>query len=115
MYNLSIPAWARDLLANETAMIEFFWGFKLFTITPEQKRLTTGPILTEMTNNMKNKIRGNETRKLFFYSGHDIIQANIMNTLGIFEIHWPEPSSAILFELYFRNSTREYELQVRRQ
>jgi len=90
-------------------MAEYNFIYTTFSLTEEQKRLGTGPILTEMFQNMQRKINGKETRKFYYYSGHDINIANILNTFGLFDPpHPPEYSSALIFELYQRPNTQEY-------
>lgn len=38
--------------------------------------------------------------------------ASILNTLQVYDGHWPNFSSSILFELYYQNSSQEYILKV---
>jgi hypothetical protein len=110
--NLSIPTWAQELLSSKEKMDQVYWIFTSFTLTDEMKRLAAGPILSELTKNMRKKVNGTESRKLFYYSGHDIILGNILNTLGLFKLHWPTFSSCLIFELYLRNSSQDYVLKV---
>ena len=82
------------------------------TGTETLKRLTAGPILANMVSNMDAKVNGMENRKLFFYSGHDLTLANILNTIGAYDLHWPTFSASLMFELSYKNSSQEYIFQV---
>jgi len=87
-------------------------GFRFLTGTEKLKRLTGGPILTELVNNMGKKINGSLNQKLFLYLGHDMTISAILNTLGAFDTHWPTFSASLFIELFRKNSTGEHIIQV---
>ncbi|XP_012268382.2 venom acid phosphatase Acph-1-like [Athalia rosae] len=78
----------------------FFFGLQ--NGNDEIRRLYGGKLLRKITDDFKNVRDGTITdgRKLYLYSAHDINVAALLSTLGIWEAHMPQYSSAVITELW---------------
>ncbi|XP_055300680.1 testicular acid phosphatase homolog [Sitodiplosis mosellana] len=89
------------------------WHFKLESATPLLARLRSGFLLKEILEHFTQKI--NKTlqpdRSIFFYSAHDSTISYVLNSLGLFELHFPPFASSLHFELY-RTSKNEHYFQL---
>ncbi|XP_062547719.1 lysosomal acid phosphatase-like [Armigeres subalbatus] len=102
-FGLELPNWAHKIFPGPAR--EFLQAFLLsYSATPELKHIRGGAILTEYLKHMKAKRDGRRkyNQRLFFYSGHDLTQVNLFNSLGMEEqaMQRPELGSAIVFELH---------------
>lgn len=81
-------------------------SFSVNAYTPQLARLKSGNLLKEMLDRFKNKANGSlvPNRSLWVYSAHDTTVANILNTLGMFELHNPPYRACIMLELRLRNN-----------
>lgn len=86
-----MPEWVRSVLGTNGTM-EYIatFDFKTYTDTPQTARLKSGFLLKEILEHFSQKINSTLTpdRSLWFYSGHDITIANMLNGLGLFEVIW---------------------------
>ncbi|XP_058818898.1 lysosomal acid phosphatase-like isoform X2 [Topomyia yanbarensis] len=114
-FGLEQPGWASKVFPKRTQA--FMLGFLLsYTGNEELKRIRGGAILKEFLNKMTTvrdgKIR--IKRKMFFYSGHDLTQVSLFNSIGLIELvsRRPECGSAVVFELH-RSKMFWKDLEVR--
>jgi lysosomal acid phosphatase len=77
-------------------------AFTTNTHTPQLARLKTGPLLKEILTRSVNKTIGklSPNRAMWIYSAHDTTVANVLNTLGLFEMHNPPYRACIMIELH---------------
>lgn len=63
-------------------------SFATKTITPKLARLQGGFLLKDILDRFANKSKGilKPNRSMWVYSGHDTTVANLLNTLGLFEV-----------------------------
>ncbi|XP_035708250.1 testicular acid phosphatase homolog [Folsomia candida] len=95
--------------------------------TTEARRLTSGPILTELVGDMERRIFGGGlVPKMTSYSSHSTAVAALLGTLDIFEARHAPEASVVAVELhrfrgnnhvvriFFRNETNSppYELEL---
>ncbi|XP_043499148.1 venom acid phosphatase Acph-1-like isoform X2 [Polistes fuscatus] len=82
------------------------YAFKVANLNTKLKRLSGGPLLTKMVENMlasKNgKLKG---KKIYLYSGHETNIDSMLNVLNVYKPHIPQFSSAIILELLQTNQT----------
>lgn len=64
-------------------------SFATNTYTPQLARLKLGPLLKEILDRFVSKTvsKLNPDRSLWIYSAHDTTVANLLNTLGLFEVN----------------------------
>jgi len=97
-HNLTLPAFAEE---NWGRMIELGnVGMSIIASTKEQKRLKGGPLLGEMTNNMKQKMLGTDTRKMFAYSGHDATIVALLAAMEVYNDQVPPYAASVILELH---------------
>lgn len=107
-----IPKWAEEEI-KPGGVMEYIaaFDFVLYAATPELARFASGFLIKEIAENFSQKINGtlNPDRVLWLYSGHDYSITNALNSFGLFkEIHLPEYSSSLHFELYKTDSGDHY-------
>lgn len=84
-----MPDWTKTVYYTGSDMEWMaFHAFQLNTITPELARLKTGFLLRDILNRFEQKITGKLTpdRSLWIYSAHDITVANVLNSIGLFDV-----------------------------
>lgn len=87
------------------------YDFVLYAATPEMALFASGFLIKEIVDDFSQKVNAtlNPDRVLRLYSGHDYSITNALNSFGLFtEIHLPEYSSSIHFELYKADSGDHY-------
>ncbi|XP_055613821.1 lysosomal acid phosphatase-like [Uranotaenia lowii] len=102
-YGLALPEWVKRLFP--TKAIEYYKGIlKTYSSTPIMKRLRGGATLSEFLSKLKAKAAGNldPDRSIFLYSGHDLTQVSLLDSMGVLEQASEKPSfaSAVVFELH---------------
>ncbi|KXJ74856.1 hypothetical protein RP20_CCG012841 [Aedes albopictus] len=102
-FGLKQPSWAYKIYPDRARA--FLQGFLIsYSSTPELKHIRGGAILSEYLKKMKAKRDGTlrYSQRMFFYSGHDVTQVNLFNSLGMKKqtLQRPELGSAIVFELH---------------
>lgn len=119
LFNYTIPDWAKKVFPDKLK----YWSALSFTTscyTPELARLKTGPLFNEIVNYFYNRSSSQpNSRRLYVFSGHDTTIANVLNTLGAFDVQNPPYASTIIFEqrysganstfvnIYYKNSTND--------
>jgi len=96
--NYTLPEWTKTVYPEpmySAAALSFYTQ----TMTPILKRLKSGPLVKQMITHMKLKVAGSLDKNLWVYSAHDTTIANLLNTLGVFDIHRPPFTSCVLIEL----------------
>lgn len=87
--NTRLPDWAEKVV-EPNGIIERIAEshFKFNTATPELARLKSGFLIKEMMDRFTKKIFGTlePDRSLWLYSAHDETIANVLNSLGLFEV-----------------------------
>lgn len=64
------------------------------------RRLKGGPFVKKIVNDMKSKVDGKESRKLFMYAGHDSTITNLLGTMKVWDTQMPEYSIMTMIELH---------------
>ncbi|ODM94066.1 Lysosomal acid phosphatase [Orchesella cincta] len=105
-YNMTLPEWTTGVFGTEKVTNIALFYFQFLTYTYEMKRLRAGPLLAKLVGNM-NKTResvanpGNEeSKKMYFYSGHDHCISVVLDTLEMYDKKRPPFASALLLELH---------------
>lgn len=95
-----IPEWASEVFKSDSNFeyLAEYW-LKFNSGTTQLKRLKSGFLLKEILDRFQNKTAMTLTPdySLWIYSGHDITIANMLNSLGLFEVN----STAVLFNRIF--------------
>lgn len=118
LYNLTLPEWTKKVYPDGDMKWVAARSFATNTNTKTLARLKTGFLLRDIFERSKNKTMSllSPNRNMWVYSGHDTTIANILNTLGVFDLHSPPYRACILFELrlisdvpylkiFYKNST----------
>ncbi|XP_035669926.1 lysophosphatidic acid phosphatase type 6-like isoform X2 [Branchiostoma floridae] len=63
-------------------------------------RLSTGPVINLLTQNMQRAQNSENCHKLHLYSGHDTTLIPLLKALGIFDDRWPPYAAHVTLELY---------------
>ncbi|KAL3270630.1 hypothetical protein HHI36_021163 [Cryptolaemus montrouzieri] len=116
-FNFTLPPWTVNVFPKKMEYLSSL-SFAMDTYTTDLARLKTGPffnLITEHFKNVSGDFLGHHNhskedvwnRKFLIFSGHDTTIANILNSMGLFDLHSPPFASTILFELRrkFDNST----------
>ncbi|GBN96479.1 hypothetical protein AVEN_80444-1 [Araneus ventricosus] len=99
MHNLTIPEWV-DLYWEEIHEIAALI-FQSFTMSPLALRLRVGPLLQDLSQNMRKKINGDlPDLKVQMYFGHDINLAAVFLALNFTNMPRPPYCATLLFELH---------------
>ncbi|KAG4080083.1 hypothetical protein HA402_014523 [Bradysia odoriphaga] len=112
--NLPLPDWAEKAVEPNGVVERIAESqFKVNTATPEMARLKSGFLIKEMMERFTSKIFDDlePDRVLWLYSAHDETIANMLNSLGLFELHAPPFACSLHFELYKPNKNEHY-LQI---
>lgn len=88
-FHVRLPAWAEK--AIETGGIMDYiakFNFKLSSNTPQLARLKFGFLIKDILQHFSQKINSTlrPNRSLWLYSAHDYTIANVLNSLGLFEV-----------------------------
>ncbi|CAH1251439.1 ACP6 [Branchiostoma lanceolatum] len=63
-------------------------------------RLSTGPVIDLLTQNMLRAQNTENSHKLHLYSGHDTTLIPLLKALGVFDDRWPPYAAHVTVELY---------------
>lgn len=110
--NKRIPEWAEKEIKPGSIM-EYIsaFHFVLYADTPDMARFASGFLIKEIVDHFTQKASAtlSPDRALWLYSGHDYSITNALNSFGLFkDIHLPEYSSSLHFELYKTGSGDHY-------
>lgn len=110
--NYTLPNWTESVFPDKMHEVAAF-SFSLQAHTKKMQRLKSGPLLKEMIEHMDQKIKGKlePNRNLWVYSGHDTTVSNLLNTLGVLELHTPPFAATVLLELR-KNFNNEYSVTL---
>lgn len=83
-----MPEWTKKVYPGGDMQWVANRSFQVVTNTPELARLKTGFLIREILDRFTQKIEStlSPDRSLWIYSGHDTTVANVLNTLGLFEV-----------------------------
>lgn len=109
------PDWAAKVFPERARELMVHY-LQSYSATPELKQIRGGPILVEFLGKMK-AVRDRRVRfgrRIFFYSGHDLTQMCLFNSMDMKEqtLTRPECGSAVVFELH-KNKLLVDDLEVR--
>lgn len=120
LYNLTLPEWTKPVYPDGDMKWIATRSFATATNTKTLARLKTGFLLSEILDRFRNKTMGEllPNRSMWVYSAHDTTIANVLNTLGMFELHSPPYRACIMIELrlindvpyiqiFYKNTTNE--------
>lgn len=87
-FSNSLPDWTKSVYPSGDMKWIATRSFQTGTITPQLARLKSGFLLREILNRFTQKTKSKLTpnRSLWIYSAHDTTVANVLNTLGLFEV-----------------------------
>ncbi|KAK4877858.1 hypothetical protein RN001_010364 [Aquatica leii] len=103
LYNFTLPEWTKAVYPEPLKQWSDF-SFKTATYTTDLARLKTGPLLNEIAAHFTNATM-QHSKRFHMYSAHDTTIADILNTLGLFELHCPPYTATIFFELWVQNNS----------
>ncbi|XP_063241774.1 prostatic acid phosphatase-like [Bacillus rossius redtenbacheri] len=107
LYNLTLPSWVWSYYPNPLKNLHLFDEFITAAGTTELQRLSAGPMLKEIIENMQRKINGtlNPDRSLYVYSAHDSTIVNTLQALKVFNGILVPYASTVLTELRALNNS----------
>ena len=110
--NFTLPEWTKKVFPGGDMAWVSARSFATNTNTPELARLKTGFLLKEILQRFRNKTlhQLQPDRAMWVYSAHDTTVANLLNTLGLFELHGPPYRACIMLELHKHG--HDYSVQV---
>lgn len=86
-----LPKWAERAMMPESgfATATYSW-FKQTSATPGMQKFISGFLLREILDHFTQKTHStlSPDRSLWMYFGHDYTVANMMNSLGVFWVHY---------------------------
>ncbi|KAJ6635615.1 Testicular acid phosphatase like [Pseudolycoriella hygida] len=109
--HLALPDWAEKVMEpNGIAEHLAKLNFTLASANPQLARLKSGILIKEIMDRFTKKLFSalEPNRSLWLYSAHDDTISNILNSLGLFELHFPPTACSLHFELYKPNENQHY-------
>lgn len=106
-----LPDWANEVLKfNQTLEYLAAVWFEANTHTMEMKKLSGGYLIKEMLDHFKDKISSTlkPNRSLWIYSAHDATIANVLNSLGLFDVIYFQPFFFSIRTISIANPMRFY-------
>ncbi|XP_011310807.1 lysosomal acid phosphatase isoform X2 [Fopius arisanus] len=108
-HGLKLPEWTKKFYNDKMREIAAK-SLAIFTSNTLQRRLRGGPLLKEITDNMMRVRNGEDERKLYLYSAHDITLVNVLRAMGFTEeLFKPDYGAALIFELVLSEDLEEGE------
>ncbi|OXU17936.1 hypothetical protein TSAR_011002 [Trichomalopsis sarcophagae] len=102
--NLTMLPWMNDVLADERLIEMRRLYYEINSYTDLLKRLLSGFMLRKINEDMfEGSTNANFTRKITLYSGHDKNIIALLQSLKIYDGHFPDFTSALIFELWFHD------------
>ncbi|KAF3423947.1 hypothetical protein E2986_11795 [Frieseomelitta varia] len=110
---LKLPEWTskyynwqmREIAARSLA---------IFTSNTLQQRLRGGPLLKEILKHLQAFNNGQDTRRAYLYSAHDITLVNLLRTMGFTDEYFkPDYGSTIIFELHAASNSANTEIKLK--
>lgn len=53
-----------------------------------------------------------ENRKIILHSGHEFTVFTVMSALGVYDVHFPDYSSAVIIESKYDESLKDIQIKV---
>lgn len=80
--------WAEEALESGDLKYLATYFYRIFTHTTEMKKLRSGFLLKEILDRFKEKSQSllSPDRTMWMYFAHDTTIANVLNSLGLFEV-----------------------------
>lgn len=86
---LSLPSWAEEVMkpGSDFQYLALFY-FTIFSHTKEMKKFRSGYLLKEILDRSTNKTMStlSPNRSLWLYFAHDNSMADMLNSLGLFDV-----------------------------
>lgn len=99
IYNKTLPKWTQAVFPDKMKFLRDL-SFTVSTWTRELKRLTAGPLISDLVTTFRKIESGENPRKMHMYSGHDTTISSLLNALNIFDpVVAPPYASSVLVEL----------------
>ncbi|XP_044763019.1 prostatic acid phosphatase-like [Coccinella septempunctata] len=135
-FNYTLPAWTEKVYPEKMEYLASL-SFALDAYTPQLARLKAGPLFHLISEHFinfssmhsyehHNHSRENVwNRKFLMFSAHDTTIANVLNSMGLFDMHSPPFAATIIFELrqrvdnstylnlFYKNSTNPVQLHLK--
>lgn len=113
LHDFQLPDWTVGVFPEKLFPLAGL-SFASRTIGKTLARLKAGPLLKEILEHARAKVKGALAQNYWIYSGHDTTIANMLNTLGVFKgMNFAPPpfASSILFEVH-EHQPAHYEVQI---
>lgn len=112
-HGLTLPEWTQTVYPEKMRHLAAI-SLTVFTHNDILKRLTGGPLVGEIAQNMENKRSGSlkPDRKMVLYSAHDITIVNVWRALGFTDLIKPDYGASLVFELHKTRSGTSYEVKL---
>jgi len=105
--NLTLPEWCTDDVyqrMQDVVVLEY----NIRSYTTQLKRLNGGMLIKKFIDNIKEKNKHSNPRKMYVYSGHEVNIAAFARAQNISEPKLPNYGSAFLFEKLRDDSGKLY-------
>lgn len=110
---LTLPEWTRTVYPDKMKNLAAR-SLAIFTETDILKRLTAGPLVKEISDNMDSKRTAvsKTDRKMVLYSAHDVTIVNVWRTLGFTDMIKPDFGASLILELHTTRSGADHEVKL---
>ena len=95
----SLPDWVDDTV-YEHLMEYKDLNFKMMVYNRTLARLAGGNLLCDIQKNMKTRLKGGTTKKVYVYSAHDDTVAPLLAALDVYNNIAPPYASSVMLELW---------------
>lgn len=105
--DLPLPDWAYEIFPQGKLLDAAIASYKIANYNTRLRRLYGGPYLRIITEKLAALRQGTmqDQKKMYLYSGHESNVAAVLNSLGVYQPHVPEYSSAVIIEMHYLNNT----------
>ncbi|XP_058796773.1 venom acid phosphatase Acph-1-like isoform X2 [Phymastichus coffea] len=100
--NLTMEAWMLSVLADKRLIQLRQLYYVIGNYNRMLQRLQAGTLMRQITENLQSANK-KKTPKVTLFSGHDKNIISLMQLLGVYDLHFPDFGSALLFELLSEN------------
>ncbi|XP_046741157.1 venom acid phosphatase Acph-1-like [Diprion similis] len=110
--NLVLPEWASEIYSGDRLYEAATLQYEAASFNDNLKKLNGGPLVRKISEDMSAVRSGTMAagRKIYLYSCHETNIGAVLSTLGVYEPHIPQYSSAIAVELWQKKD--EYFVKV---
>ena len=98
-YGLELPGWVDDTVYKHLMDYKNL-NFKMMVYNETLARLSGGNLLNEIQKNMRTKLSGGSTKKMYVYSAHDDTVVPLLAAMKVFNDISPPYASAVILELW---------------